>query len=184
MTGHNSKATVLAVCSSTDHRFSKAASGEIEVVAGYGVRGDAHAGTSVQHLSRVKLDPTQPNLRQVHLIHGELFDELLEHGFDLFPGDLGENITTRGIDLLGLGRDTLLRIGDDVTLSVTGLRNPCHQIDDFALGLLKHVARKQGDQIIRKAGIMTVALHGGIIRPGDPIRIEPPEGPFIPLERV
>ncbi|MEM6909661.1 MAG: MOSC domain-containing protein [Pseudomonadota bacterium] len=184
MAALNNARRVLCVCCDAEHRFSKLPCERIEILAGFGVRGDAHAGETVQHLSRVARDPSQPNLRQVHLIHSELFDELSEHGFELAPGDLGENITTRGIDLLNLGRDTLLRIGPDAVLSVTGLRNPCTQIERFSSGLLKHLALKDGGGIVRKAGIMTVALSGGVIRPGDTIVIEPPEGPHIPLERV
>jgi len=175
---------VLAVCRDSRHRFSKETFDEIEIVAGFGVKGDAHAGEKVQHLSRVRADPTQPNLRQVHLIHVELFQELAQNGFEIRPGDTGENITTSGIDLLELGRDTILRIGSDVALRVTGLRNPCSQIDAFAPGLLKEVAVKTADGISRKSGIMTVATKGGIVRPGDEILIEPPEGPHIPLQCV
>ncbi|WP_435417948.1 MOSC domain-containing protein [Parerythrobacter aurantius] len=154
------------------------------MIAGLGVEGDAHAGVTVQHLSRVRADPSQPNLRQVHLIHKELFDELAIKGFYIRPGDLGDNLTTEHIDLLGLSRDTLLRIGEDVVLRVTGLRNPCAQIDAFAPGLLKEVAVKTPGGIMRKAGIMAVVEHGGTVRPGDRIEIEAPSGPPIPLDRV
>lgn len=175
---------VEAVCRDGKHRFSKTPTTQIDIIAGHGVRGDAHAGEKVQHLSRVRANPDQPNLRQVHLIHTELFDELREKGFDIRSGDLGENITTKGVDLLGLGRDTLIRIGEQVVLRVTGLRNPCGQIDDFAPGLLKHLAVKTDNGIVRKAGIMTVAQTGGTVGPGDIIRVEAPSGPHIPLERV
>ena len=175
---------VIAVCRDGTHRFSKEPVSAIEVKAGYGVIGDAHAGGNVQHRSRVRADPSQPNLRQVHLIHSELFDELGEQGFHLNPGHLGENITTRGIDLLALGRDTLLQIGDDVGLRVTGLRNPCAQIEAFAPGLLKHVAIKTDQGIVRKVGIMAVVQEGGPILIGDPISVVPPDGPHISLERV
>ena len=175
---------VLAVCRDGEHRFSKRSTGSIQVIAGLGVRGDAHAGEKVQHLSRVRVNPDQPNLRQVHLIHAELFGELARKGFEVRPGDLGENITTRGVELLGLGRDTLLRIGEDVVLKVTGLRNPCGQIEAFAPGLLKEVALKTPNGIERKAGIMTIAVAGGEVRAGDHIVVEPAEGPHIPLERV
>lgn len=176
--------SVVAVCSDTSHRFSKKPTDRIEIIAGIGVRGDAHAGEQVQHLSRVRADPTQPNLRQVHLIHTELFDELAGAGFDIAPGDLGENVTTSGVDLLSLGRDTLLHIGEDVVLKVTGLRNPCGQIEAFRPGLLQKVALKTPDGIVRKTGIMSTALRGGEIAPGDPVAVEAPTGPHIPLERV
>ncbi len=175
---------VIAVCRDGEHRFSKSPTDRIEIIAGLGVRGDAHAGEKVQHLSRVRADPDQPNLRQVHLIHAELFDELADRGFALSAGDLGENITTRGIDLLGLGRDTVLRIGAEVVLKVTGLRNPCAQIEAFAPGLLKEVAVKTEGRVVRKAGIMAIAVEGGHIAAGDTIEIEVPGGPHIPLERV
>lgn len=175
---------VEAVHRDAGHNFSKHAVDHIRILAGIGVEGDAHAGEQVQHLSRVRADPTQPNLRQVHLMHSELFDELAESGFTVRSGDLGENITTRGIDLLALGRDTVLRIGDEAVLRVTGLRNPCAQIEAFAPGLLKHVAVKTPQGLVRKAGIMCVAISTGEVRPGDVIVVEPPEGPHIPLERV
>lgn len=176
--------SVLAVARASEHRFSKSPADAIEVVAGLGVAGDAHAGKKVQHLSRVRANPEQPNLRQVHLIHAELFDELRGSGFAIEPGNLGENITTRAIDLLELSRDTILKIGPSVVLRVTGLRNPCCQINDFAPGLLKHVAIKTDQGIVRKAGIMTVAVSSGRIRPGDDIVVVVPNGPHIALERV
>ncbi|WP_298302644.1 MOSC domain-containing protein [uncultured Erythrobacter sp.] len=156
----------------------------IRIIAGQGVEGDAHSGERVQHLSRIRTDPTQPNLRQVHLMHAELFQELAKKEIAINPGDLGENITTRGLDLLSLGRDTLLHLGKAAVLRVTGLRNPCAQIDAFAPGLLKEVAIKTPHGIERKAGIMCVALESGEVCAGDVIRVEPPNGPFIPLERV
>lgn len=177
-------ATVVAVCRSNEHRFSKQPCDEIRIVAGLGVEDDAHAGEFVQHLSRVRVDPDKPNLRQVHLIHCELFEELADKRFDVHPGDLGENIATEGVDLLGLSRDTLLRIGEEVVLRVTGLRNPCTQIDAFAPGLLKEVAPKTAQGIVRKAGVMTTVEHGGTVRPGDSIIVEPPAGPHVALERV
>jgi MOSC domain-containing protein YiiM len=144
-----------------------------------------HAGVTVKHRSRVLRDPTQPNLRQVHLIHEELFEEVREAGFEVAAGALGENVTTRGIDLLGLPRGTLLRLGDEAVVEVTGLRNPCLQIDGFRTGLLKEVVRRDADGTVRrKAGIMSVVLTGGVVRPGDPVTVELPDGPHIPLEVV
>ena len=175
---------VISVARDSQHNFSKSPCKRIEIIAGLGVSGDAHLGKKVQHLSRVRADPEQPNLRQVHLIHSELFDELAVKGFNLNPGDLGENITTRGIDLLTLGRGTLLKIGQNSVLEVTGLRNPCAQIEAFMPGLLKEVAVKTSEGLVRKTGIMTIARKGGIVSAGDAIQIVPPEGPHIPLERV
>ncbi len=176
---------VVAVARDDEHRFSKQVAAEIKIVAGLGVEGDAHQGRQVRHRSRVRADPTQPNLRQVHLIQGELFDELASKGFRVSPADLGENITTRGIDLLALPRGTLLKIGGEAVLEVTGLRNPCVQIEQFQPGLLAAVLYPSVDgQTIRKAGIMTVARRGGIVRPGDMIEAELPSPPHLPLERV
>src|SRR5262245_22811703 len=124
-------AVVIAVGSSTTHSFSKSAQPQITVVAGLGVEGDAHAGVTVKHRSRVAKKPPQPNLRQVHLIHSELFAELAGKGFDVLPGQLGENITTQGIELLALPTGTELRIGADAVVRLTGLRNPCYQLDKF-----------------------------------------------------
>lgn len=174
-----------AVCLSAGHRFSKAPSEAIRLVAGVGVEGDAHAGATVKHRSRVAVDPTQPNLRQVHLIHAELFDELAAKGFDIHAGDLGENVTTRGLDLLGLPCGTVLRLGADAVVEITGLRNPCSQIESFRAGLLSAVLdRDAAGAVIRKAGIMGIVLHGGEVRPGDPIAVTLPPPPHRRLERV
>lgn len=176
---------VVAVSRNGRHEFSKQVVDQITLIAGIGVDGDAHAGKSVQHLSRIAVDPSQPNLRQVHLIQTELFDELRSKGHDVAPGDLGENIATRGIDLLALSRGALLAIGPDTILRATGLRNPCRQIERFQSGLLGEVVSKSTDgNVVRKAGIMAVVEAGGIIRSGDRINIEPPNGTHIPLMRV
>lgn len=179
------EASVLAVCRDGEHRFSKAAVEEVTLLAGLGVRGDAHAGVTVQHRSRVAVDPTQPNLRQVHLIQAELFDELDEHGFRVSPGQLGENVSTYGVDLLGLPRGTQLHLGSDAVIELTGLRNPCQQINTFSPGLLSEVLTKdQAGHLIRKAGVMSVVLAGGTVRPGDSIAVALPPLPHQPLERV
>lgn len=176
---------VVAVARDRSHRFSKQVTSGIEVIAGLGVSGDAHEGVTVKHRSRVAVDPTQPNLRQVHLIHAELFDELEAKGFKVGPADLGENIITEGVDLLGLPKGALLSIGAEVLLEATGLRNPCAQIESFRPGLLAAVLdRGPTNELIRKAGIMTIVRTGGLISPGDPIRIELPSLPHLPLERV
>ena len=180
-----SDAVVVSVSRDAGHNFSKPGTDEITLIAGIGVAGDAHAGVLVQHRSRVAADPTQPNLRQVHLIHAELHDELRTHGFEVAPGQLGENLTTRGLDLLGLPRGALLRIGADAVVEVTGLRNPCRQIEDFRGGLLKTVVYTDDHgNLVRKAGIMSVVRTGGSIRPGDPVTVELPAEPHLPLERV
>lgn len=176
---------VIAVAKNGTHGFSKQIMREIRIIAGLGVEGDAHLGKTVKHRSRVAVDPTQPNLRQVHLIHYELFEEVSEKGFSLQPGDLGENITTIGVDLLELPRGTILRIGTRVELEVTGLRNPCKQIDNFQAGLLSAVLLK-GDngEFVRKSGIMAVVKAGGIIKAADIIQCIYPAKPYLPLERV
>lgn len=163
-------AAVVAVHRRSDHAFSKDTVPAIELVAGHGVRDDAHGGSTVRHRSRVAKDPTQPNLRQVHLLHAELFDNLRERGFAIEAGQLGENITTRGVDLLGLSVGALLRIGSDVVIRVTGLRNPCQQLDDFRPGLLAAVLDRSADgTIIRKIGIMGTVQQSGAVRAGDRI---------------
>ncbi|PAZ14095.1 MOSC domain-containing protein [Streptomyces sp. SA15] len=178
-------ATVTAVSSNGEYSFTKPNRESITLLAGLGVEGDVHAGVTVKHRSRVAQDPTQPNLRQVHLIHEELLAEVGEAGFRVAPGELGENITTRGIDLLALPVGAVLRIGDDAVVEVTGLRNPCLQIDNFQEGLLKQVVgRDQAGGIVRKAGIMSVVKVGGVVRPGDGIKVELPEGPHRSLDRV
>ncbi|MFF9322717.1 MOSC domain-containing protein [Streptomyces sp. NPDC014735] len=177
--------TVTAVSSNGEYSFTKPNRSSIMLLAGLGVEGDVHAGVTVKHRSRVAQDPTQPNLRQVHLIHEELFTEVGEEGFNVAPGELGENITTSGIDLLGLPVGTLLRIGDEAIVEVTGLRNPCLQIDNFQDGLLKKVVgRDEAGNVVRKAGIMGVVQVGGVVRPGDTITAELPEEPHRPLDRV
>ncbi|GAA2383434.1 MOSC domain-containing protein [Streptomyces coeruleofuscus] len=176
---------VTAVSSNGEYSFTKPNRDSIRLLAGLGVEGDVHAGVTVKHRSRVAQDPTQPNLRQVHLMHEELFTEVGEEGFKVAPGELGENITTRGIDLLGLPVGTLLRIGDTAVLEVTGLRNPCIQIDNYQDGLLKRVVgRDEAGNVVRKAGIMSVVREGGVVRPGDTIEAELPTGPHRPLDRV
>ncbi|MFH8495960.1 MOSC domain-containing protein [Streptomyces coeruleorubidus] len=176
---------VTAVSSNGEYSFTKPNRDSIRLLAGLGVEGDVHAGVTVRHRSRVAQDPTQPNLRQVHLMHEELFAEVGEAGFKVAPGELGENITTQGIDLLGLPAGTLLRIGGTAVLEVTGLRNPCIQIDNFQDGLLKRVVgRDEAGNVVRRAGIMSVVREGGVVRPGDPIEAELPTGPHRPLDRV
>ena len=176
---------VVAVARDGEHRFSKLPVTSIRIVAGLGVEDDAHQGVTVKHRSRVAADPTQPNLRQVHLIHAELFDELAAKGFDVGPADLGENITTEGVNLLDLPRHTILRIGAEVVLEATGLRNPCAQIERFQTGLLAAVLdRSANGELIRKAGIMTIAHSGGAVGPGDQIVAELPAPPYLALERV
>lgn len=176
---------MVAVCRDGEHRFSKAAVDEIVLLPGLGVQGDAHLGGTVQHRSRVAADPTQPNLRQVHLIHAELFTEVGEHVFDVNPGQLGENVTTHGIDLLSLPQGTLLRVGEEAVVKITGLRNPCQQINSFRSGLLKEVLTKtSAGELVRKAGVMSVVVTGGVVRPGDPIVADLPATPHQPLERV
>ncbi|MEV6315329.1 MOSC domain-containing protein [Streptomyces sp. NPDC051776] len=178
-------ARVTAVSRSGEHGFSKPTRDSITLLAGLGVEGDAHLGVTVQHRSRVAQDPTQPNLCQVHLIQEELFSEVAGAGFFVRPGELGENVTTAGIDLPALPVGTLLRLGGKAVVEVTGLRNPCLQIDMFQDGLLRQVVRRDEDgRIVRKAGIMGIVLTGGKVRPGDPIGVELPAGPHRPLERV
>src|SRR4030095_1243737 len=176
---------VIAVSQSPTHSFSKSNQESINLLAGLGVEGDAHMGEKVQHRSRVAKDPNQPNLRQVHLIHAELHDELGERGFDVSAGQMGENITTRGIDLLGLPTGTRLYVGSSAVVEVTGLRNPCYQLDDFQNGLMKAVLdRDEEGNLIRKAGVMGIVLEEGEVHVNDDIRVELPSEPHEPLKPV
>ncbi len=176
---------VVAVSRSKGHNFSKRGQLMIRLVKGHGVEGDAHAGVTVQHRSRVMVDPTQPNLRQVHLMAEELFHELAGKGFDVGAGHLGENVTTRGLHLIGLPRGARLHLGESAVVEVTGLRNPCIQIDRFADGLLQATLDRAPDgSLVRKAGVMGVVVEGGMVYPGDPIAVVLPALPHYRLERV
>lgn len=178
-------ATVVAVSYSPAYTFSKPGVEAIQLVAGHGVDGDVHAGVTVKHRSRVAADPTQPNLRQVHLLHSELIEELAGRGFRLTPGLIGENITTRGLDLLALPVSTQLRVGSSAIVEVTGLRNPCAQLDRLQKGLMKAVLDRDPDgRLVRKAGVMAIVLAGGEIRPGDGITVFLPAQPHWRLEPV
>ncbi|NJQ00121.1 MOSC domain-containing protein [Streptomyces zingiberis] len=178
-------ARVVAVGRDAEHRFSKETAPVIRLLAGLGVAGDAHLGVTVRHRSRVARDPSAPNLRQVHLLQRELLDEVARDGYAVAPGQLGENVTTAGLDLLALGTGTLLRLGGEAVVEVTGLRNPCAQINRFRPGLLRRVlGRDERGAPVRRAGIMGVVLTGGEVRPGDRIVAEPPAGPHRPLAPV
>lgn len=177
--------SVVAVSSSATHSFSKGNQAAIRLLAGLGVEDDAHEGVTVKHRSRVAQNPNQPNLRQVHLIHAELHEELRDGGFVVGPGQMGENVTTRGIDLLGLPTGARLRLGDEAVVEVTGLRNPCAQLEQLGSGLMAAVLDRDEDgTLIRKAGIMAVVLAGGMIRAGDAIAVELPATPHRPLGPV
>lgn len=178
--------SILAVAADGEHRFVKPPRRGIELVAGLGVAGDAHCGAKVQHRSRLAKTPDAPNLRQVHLIHSELFEELSGAGFSVSPGELGENVTTMGIDLLALPRGTRLRLGRAALIELTGLRNPCRQIDDnIGHGAMAAVLAHAPDGwLIRKAGVMAVVIEGGEVRPGDPIIVESRPAEPSPLEPV
>ncbi len=176
---------VAAVSSSATHSLIKGNQPAITLLAGLGVEGDAHAGTTVQHRSRVAQNPHQPNLRQVHLIHAELHDELRRSGFNVSPGQMGENITTEGIALLDLPTGTRLHLGDEAIIEITGLRNPCAQLESIEAGLLAAVlAHDEQGNLIRKAGVMAVVVAGGTIRPHDAATIELPPAPHYPLRPV
>jgi len=176
---------VTAVSRSATHTFSKPNEGTIRLVEGLGVEGDAHAGETVKHRSRAARDPGQPNLRQVHLIHAELHDELHAAGFDVAAGQMGENVTTRGVDLLGLPAGTRLRLGDTATVELTGLRNPCDQLDGLQPGLMAAtLARGEQGNLVRKAGVMAIVISAGAVRPGDPIAVELPPKPWSALAPV
>lgn len=182
---NNSNPVVLAVSRSAGHTMAKSSEKRIRLLTGLGVEGDAHAGQTVKHRSRVAADPSRPNLRQVHLIHQELHDELSEAGFRVTSGQMGENITTRGIALLALPAGTKLMLGPDAIVKITGLRNPCSQLDGIQPGLMAATLSRDSDgDLVRKAGVMSIVLAGGEVRPGDPIRVELPEEPHRALDQV
>lgn len=176
---------VLSVHCSPVHRFSKTTAASITLLAGLGVEGDAHAGVTVKHRSRVARDPTLPNLRQVHLIHAELFDDLADRGFRVAPGEMGENITTRGVDLLALPAGTRLRLGEAAVVEVTGLRNPCGQLNGLRPGLMNAVLERSADGgLIRLAGVMGIVLASGAVAAGDTVAVERPDGHWRALAPV
>jgi MOSC domain-containing protein YiiM len=176
---------VESVSLSPTHTMSKPLCASIRLLAGVGVEGDAHSGATMKHRSRVARDPAQPNLRQVHLIHAELHDELRGRGFEIAPGAMGENVTTRGVDLLGLPAGARLYLGGDAVIEVTGLRNPCGQLNGVREGLLDAVLdRDEQGELVRKAGVMAIVLAGGEVHAGDAIRLELPPGPHVPLQPV
>ncbi|AMJ63727.1 molybdenum cofactor biosysynthesis protein [Bosea sp. PAMC 26642] len=176
---------MVSVSRDDGHRFSKSVQSSIRLLAGLGIEGDAHCGATVKHRSRVAVDPTQPNLRQVHLLQAELLDEVNAAGFDVAPGQMGENILTRGLDLLRLPVGARLRLGADALVEITGLRNPCSQIETFRPGLLAAVlGRDAHGKLVRKAGIMGIVLEGGEVGSGAKIQLTLPEGPHRALERV
>jgi MOSC domain-containing protein YiiM len=185
MAGLSSSPVVLSVSVSGEHTMSKPSADSIELVEGLGVVGDAHFGATVKHRSRVRQDPTQPNLRQVHLVHAELLDELAARDLPVRPGEMGENITTRGVDLLNLPKNTLLRLGDQALILVTGLRNPCAQLNGVQPELLSAVLERAPDgAVVRKAGVMAIVVSSGSVRPGDPITVQLPPEPRRRLEPV
>ena len=176
---------VIAVASSENHDFSKLTRPSIRLLAGLGVEGDAHSGVTVQHRSHARRDPARPNLRQVHLVQSELFEELAGRGFAIEPGGMGENISTRGLDLLSLPRGAELSIGVEAVVRLTGLRSPCSQLDAYRPGLMSAVLERdpQG-RLIRRAGVMGVVVSGGRVSLGDAIRVTLPARPHQPLEPV
>ena len=184
-TGTVDDGRVESVHASAGHTSCKPAQPSIRLLEGLGVEGDAHQGRTVQHRSRVRRDPNQPNLRQVHLVAAELHDELAARGFAVGPGEMGENVTTRGVDLLALPSRTRLRVGPEAVVEVTGLRNPCRQLERIQPGLMEAVLdRDDVGALVRRAGVMAVVVSGGEIRPGDTVTVEPPPAPHSKLEPV
>lgn len=176
---------VVGVARSAAHSFSKDAEPAITLIEGLGVEGDAHAGLTVQHLSRMRRAPAEPNLRQVHLIPIEVLEDAAANGFTVPPGGMGENVTTRGLDLLGLPVGTVLELGDTAAVRLTGLRNPCVQIDDYQRGLLKQMlGRDEAGEIVRRAGVMSVVVRGGVVRQGDGVTAVLPAGDPVDLQPV
>ena len=173
---------IVGLARDDDHRFSKQSVSDLTLIAGQGVEGDAHCGVTVKHRSRVARDRSQPNLRQVHLIDVELLEEVTAKGLPVMPGQMGENVTLRGLDLLALPRGTVLHLGEEARIELTGLRNPCAQIDAFRPGLLAEMLPRGADgQVIRRAGVMAIVLTGGVVRMGDRVGVELPPAPHQPL---
>jgi MOSC domain-containing protein YiiM len=176
---------VEGVSRGSKHGIGKTPQRSIRLIENLGVEDDIHAGRTVQHLSRLRREPEKPNLRQVHLIHGELHDELRRQGYDVAPGVMGENVTTRGVDLLALPTGTRLELGEEAVVEVTGLRHPCKQLEKVGPGLMSAVLdRDAGGRLVRKSGVMAIVVHGGDIRPGDTVRVERPPPHHQPLEPV
>lgn len=185
MTIANETPAVVAVARDDAHRFSKPLREEITLITGHGVEGDAHAGPTITRRVRYRPTETVPNLRQVHLIHRELFDEVAVDGFTVEPGQLGENVTTRGVDLLSLPRGTRIRLGEHAAVEITGLRNPCKQINGFQSGLMKRlVSRGDDGEVVRLAGVMAIVLSDGVVRAGDALSVTLPEGEHVALQPV
>ena len=178
-------ARVVALATDDAHRFSKRLRDRVALVEGHGVEGDVHAGSTVRHRSRRSGTVVRPNLRQVHLLHSEFFDLAAEHGYEVGPGDLGENVLTAGLDLLALPRDTVLRLGSEATVRVTGLRSPCWQIDDFRKGLLRvALGKDDAGEVVRRVGVMSVVVTPGEVVVGDGIDVTLPSPPYLRLEPV
>lgn len=175
---------VVSVARDDAHRFTKPVRDEIRLIAGHGIEGDAHAGATVRRRSRFRGTWTEPNVRQVHLLQRELLDELAVEGHEVAPGELGENVTTDGIDLLALPRGTRIRLGDSAEVELTGLRNPCVQIERFQPGLMKRLIRRDAAGTHRRAGVMAVVVEGGVVRAGDAISVELPAPPHETLPVV
>ncbi len=176
------QSAVVSVSRDDRHRFSKPVTSSIRLIEGFGVEGDAHAGATVQHRYLVAKDPTAPNLTQVHFIPAELFVELTALGYEVAPGELGENVTTRGIDLIHLPLGARLHLGDDAVVQITGLRSPCSEINGYQKGLMKMlIGTDAAGRVVRKAGVMGIVVSGGIVAPGDEIRVALPAGEQLPL---
>ncbi len=185
MDGEALGGVIVAVSRKASHGVDKVNQLMIRLIAGEGVEGDAHRGVNVKHRSRARFNPTLPNLRQVHLLHAELLEELAAGGFSLPPGRMGENVTTRGVDLLGLPRGARLRLGASAVVELTGLRNPCVQLEALQPGLMQACLEHTAEgTLVRKAGVMATVLRGGDVQPGDPVAVELPSGPLAPLRPV
>ncbi len=177
--------TIIALSKSPFHTFTKTPEHSVRLLEGLGVDGDTHSGKTDQHRSHAARNPNAPNLRQVHLIHSELHDELREKGFKVGPGQMGENITTRGVDLLSLPAGTRLHLGKHAIVELTGLRNPCKQLNTIQDKLMQATIEKKADgTILRKSGVMSIVIAGGDVFLNDAIRVELPAEPHRAMEPV
>ena len=142
------------------------------------MEGDAHAGPFVRHRHLARRHPKMPNLRQVHLIPSELFQALRADGYELRPGDLGENILTAGLDLEALPLGTILKLGAEAAIELTGLRTPCVLIDRFKPGLKRRMLVEEYGRPRFRCGVMAVVRSSGRISTGDAIAVRLPSEPL------
>jgi hypothetical protein len=170
------KGKVVAVCCNPEPGLPKPVVDAVHLIENWGVEGDYHAGSLVRHRYLAKKDPNRPNLRQALLVDAAVFVELARQDIHIGPGTMGENITIEGIDVMQLLEGTHLAIGSTI-VEVMERRNPCYQLNGIDPRLLKAVVKKQPEQTIFKAGMMTRILQSGWVCAGDLVEVLPPADP-------